>query len=110
MDILDGVLRGDAEFLPAALASGEPVWILHVTTVIDAIDPDRIRADYNDDGTILSVDEMAFLPSRVAGVRAFKYARRWGRPSKMYFSEEVVSAWRQSGLTGLGFDLAWSGG
>ena len=73
---------------------------------IDALDEDASQVDRFSSGSIMRIKRHVFRADRLADVAAFKIPNL--RVSPTYVSQEFVSAWRMSNLSGLRFERVWS--
>jgi len=98
------MLDAHGELLPLEDEEGVELW-LHNTRALDAYDHERTQGSRNEDGRIETAKKHVFIPSLVEGVDIFKQACE--RAGTIYVSDRFVQRFKQAGLKGLDFGLAW---
>jgi hypothetical protein len=84
---------------------GEKVWLLNVTNVIDALDKERSRIVYFDDGDILAIEKYAFDADKIGTAEVFKLPMR---ASPVFVNEVFVDRVRNAGLRTVSFNTRWT--
>lgn len=94
---LGKIAEGYGQLLPLR---GEEAWLYNVTNVLDALDQERARITYFDDGSILAVERYAFKAEAIQAAEIFKLP---GRASPVFVTDQFVARVRDSGLAGVSF-------
>ena len=105
IDVLQPILRGQAEILPLVADDTQELAILNVTRVLDALcisQSEIIRFPGTD--RIMKVIRPEFREELLANVDIFRLPFR---ASSTYVSQRFVDAIDRAGLKGLRFRLAW---
>ncbi|WP_054310765.1 DUF1629 domain-containing protein [Mesorhizobium sp. 1M-11] len=102
MEALLPVLTQYGQLLPL---KGESVWLLNVTTVLDALDKEKSRIVYFDDGDILDIERHVFKMDIIGTTEIFKLPRR---SSAVYVTGSFVDKVRSAGLRGVAFAPVWT--
>ena len=105
LQVLGPTLGDYGEVLP--LVCDEPVSLLNVTTLIDALDNEASRVACFDDGSILEVEKYVFRPEAIGEAQLFRLPADVLRQSPIYLQEPLVRRIGESGLSGVAFDLVW---
>jgi hypothetical protein len=84
---------------------GEKVWLLNVTNVIDALDKERSRIVYFDDGDILAIEKYAFDADKIGTAEVFKLPMR---ASPVFVNDVFVDRVRNAGLRTVSFKPRWA--
>lgn len=100
VDALATVALEYGQLLP--LKGEEDAWLYNVTHVLDALDEERSRIVYFDDGDILTVEQYAFQAEKVDAAEVFKLPLR---ASPVFVTEQFVQRVRSSGLVGVSFEF-----
>ena len=101
VETLEPILLKHGQLLPVR---GEDVWLFNVTAVLDALDQERSRITYFDDGNILAIERHVFDGSRVGTAEVFKLPMR---ASAVYVTNHFVERVRRAGLRGVSFRALW---
>ncbi len=84
---------------------GEEVWLFNATTVLDALDRERSRIAYFDNGDILDIERHAFRQEKIGTAELFKLPMR---ASAVYVTDGFVERVRNAGLRGVSFAPVWT--
>jgi hypothetical protein len=84
---------------------GEKVWLLNVTNVIDALDKERSRIVYFDDGDILAIEKYAFDADKIGTAEVFKLPMR---ASPVFVNDVFADRVRNAGLRTVSFKPRWT--
>jgi hypothetical protein len=100
------MLEAHGEVLPLATDDESELFVLNVTTVLDALDDDRsIVERFPGSDRIMRIKKVAFRPAIVRDVDIFRLPHR---ASPTYVSRRFVDAFNNAALVGLDFSLVWS--
>lgn len=102
IDALAPVLVEHGQLLPM---KGEVVWLFNVTTVLDALDRERSRIAYFDNGDILDIERHVFRKERIGTAEIFKLPMR---ASAVYVTGNFVEKVWYAGLRGVSFARVWT--
>jgi hypothetical protein len=86
---------------------GEKVWLLNVTTVIDALDEARSQIVRFEDGDILAIERYAFDAESIGSAEVFKLPMR---ASPVFVNDVFVERVRKAGLRNVSFEPVWTSG
>ncbi|SFU22685.1 DUF1629 domain-containing protein [Mesorhizobium sp. YR577] len=101
VDALAPVLIEYGQLLPM---KGEEVWLFNATTVLDALDRERSRIAYFDNGDILDIEHHVFRKETIGTAEIFKMPMR---ASAVYVTGSFVERVRTAGLRGVSFAPVW---
>ncbi|MDX8460557.1 imm11 family protein [Mesorhizobium humile] len=104
VDALAAALRPYGELVALR---GEKVWLLNVTTVIDALDEARSQIVRFEDGDILAIERYAFDAESIGSSEVFKLPMR---ASPVFVNEVFVDRVRKAGLRNVSFEPVWTSG
>lgn len=102
VDALGPILLKHGQLLPVR---GPDVWLFNATTVLEALDSERSRIVYFDDGSILAIERHVFDESRIGTAEVFKLPMR---ASSVYVTDHFVKRVRHAGLRGVSFKALWN--
>lgn len=102
VDALGPVLADHGQLLPLR---GEEVWLFNATTVLDALDRERSRIAYFDNGEILDIERHVFRAEKIGAAELFKLPMR---ASAVYVAGSFVEKVRNAGLGGVSFIQVWT--
>jgi len=102
VDALAPVLTTYGQLLPV---KGEEAWLFNATTVLDALDLERARIAYFDNGDILDIERHAFQRESIGAVEIFKLPIR---ASAVYVTGSFVDRVGHARLRGVSFALVWT--
>jgi fermentation-respiration switch protein FrsA (DUF1100 family) len=102
VEALAPVLAEHGQLLPM---KGEAVWLFNATTVLDALDHERSRIAYFDNGDILDIERHVFRTERIGAAELFKLPMR---ASAVYVTGSFVEKVRNAGLRGVSFIPVWT--
>jgi len=97
VDALAPVLVEYGQLLPL---KGEEVWLLNVTTILDALDQEESRIAYFDNGDILDIERPVFREEKIGTAEFFKLPIR---ASAVYVTGGFVERVRRAELRGVSF-------
>jgi hypothetical protein len=100
VDALGALLTDNGEVLPLSCDEGS-YYAYNVTRVIDALDKERSKIVYFDDGQVLDIDHHVFDLTHLRGVTVFKVPETAG--SDVFVTTAFVRAVQEAGLTGFKF-------
>ena len=86
---------------------GEKVWLLNVTTVIDALDEAHSQIVRFDGGDILAIERYAFDAAKIGAAEVFKLPMR---ASPVFVNDVFVERVRKAGLRNVSFEPVWTSG
>jgi hypothetical protein len=106
VEALRSLLEAHGEVLPLATEDGVELFVLNVTTILDALD-EELSSIVRFPGTqrIMRIKKVALHPTRLRGVDIFRLPHR---VSPTYVSRGFVDAVNEAGLVGLDFNQVWS--
>jgi hypothetical protein len=107
IEFLRKMLEAHGELLPLRCESAD-LKIYNVTTVIDALDESACSLMRLANGRIFRVNRYAFDSARIRGRAIFKIPNL--RVSPTFVTQNFVSAWFETGLSGLSFEEVWREG
>lgn len=104
-DSLEPVMGQDAEFLEIT-GGREDLWLVSPWRVLDAFDEERSDFKrFNNSQRIMKITKYAFRPGLLDGVTCFRIPQFTG---EAFWTDPVVAATRNAGLTGTVFRKVWA--
>ncbi len=98
-------IKNDVEFLPLAY-DDEVVYLMNVTTVLNCLDRTRSDVSYFEDtDEVIYVRRFAFKKDALKGAIIFRV--REVPTYGPFVTDEFIEAYKDAGLEGLDFELAW---
>ncbi|MFC9439869.1 imm11 family protein [Nocardia sp. NPDC057030] len=105
IDVLGPGLGEFGELLPARF-SGSRLAVLNVVNVLDALDEEASEIARFESGEIMMVESHVFRPDRIPARAVFKIPQAVYN-GDIFYTDEIVREFEDSGFTGLWFKALW---